>query len=244
MELSAANASAGLCGCHQHSLGGQDDRCPLRAGSLLQDLVPLCGLGRRLGEKLAQEEETAVGKPCTNLENENEQPPLQFPWRRRFLLERSLGQEQQFVRRLVLVLWSNACSGCTQLSDAISQTHFQTFFISLFSDCLSLFLCWCMAHRSALSCSPATEFSPAVPVDLATAPGCLLAFCFNLLFLLIQTTLIQLSCLVWRLQKIQRLCRRVTGACPEGICLLAAQARAHQRTSFRLFGSKKVHSLS
>lgn len=26
--------------------------------------------------------------------------------------------------------------------------------------------------------------------------------------------------------------RSITGACPEGICLLAAQARAHQRTSF------------
>lgn len=30
-----------------------------------------------------------------------------------------------------------------------------------------------MAHRSALlSCSPTTDFSPAVPLDLATAPGC------------------------------------------------------------------------
>lgn len=116
------------------SLGGQDDRCPLGQGCP-EGRVPSagpCGLGRELGEKLAQEEETDVGKHCPNLENENEQPPLQFPWRRRFLLERSLGQEQQFVRRLVLVLWSNACSGCTQLSDAISQTHFQAFLYLVF----------------------------------------------------------------------------------------------------------------
>lgn len=100
-------------------------------------------------------------------------------------------RDKQFVRRLVLVLWRNASLWLETAIRCHQANPLSGFFMSRISNCLSLFLSWWMAHRSALpSCPPDTDFSPSVLLDLATAPGCLLSFCFTVLFLLIQTTLI------------------------------------------------------
>ena len=93
--------------------------------------------------------------------------------------------DKHFVRLLVLVLWSNARLWLVTAISCHQPNPLSGICISSISNCSSLFLSWCIVHSSVLpSCSPVTDSFPEVPLDLSSIPGCLLSFCFTLLFLL------------------------------------------------------------